>query len=66
MAYESSPILIDETEGIKTYFVCGESGKKPYCGGSHSLKGTGITPAEFLVNEARKLAICDCGKSGKL
>jgi len=66
MAYENSPILIDETEGIKTYCICGESARKPYCDGSHSGKGTGKTPAEFVVNEARKLAICDCGKSGKL
>ena len=38
MAYENSPILIDETPGIKHYCTCGESSNKPYCDGSHSAK----------------------------
>ena len=66
MAYENSPILINETEGIKTYCTCGESANTPYCDGSHGVKETGKIPIEFMVDEARRLAICDCGKSGKL
>ena len=41
MAYENSPIIIDETPGIKTYCTCGESTNKPYCDGSHSAEATG-------------------------
>ena len=28
--------------------------------------GTGISPKEFVVTEAKKMAICDCGQSSKL
>ena len=64
MAYENSPIIIDETPGIKNYCTCGESNNKPYCDGSHSAQATGKTPKEFIVDETRRLAICDCGKTG--
>ena len=64
MAYENSPLIIDETPGIKNYCTCGESTNKPYCDGSHSAKATGKTPKEFIVDEPRRLAICDCGKTG--
>jgi len=40
MAYQNSPILVDETSGIKHYCTCGESSNKPYCDGSHSTKAT--------------------------
>ena len=64
MAYENSPILIDETPGIKHYCACGESSNKPYCDGSHSAKASENSPKEFMVEEGRRLAICDCGKTG--
>ena len=51
MAYENSPIIIDETPGIKNYCTCGESNNKPYCDGSHSAQATGKTPKEFIVDE---------------
>ena len=63
MAYENSPIIIDETPGIKIYSTCDESNNKPYCDGSHSSKATGKTPKELIVDEARRFAICDCGKT---
>ena len=63
MAYENSPIIIDETPGIKNYCTCGESTNKPYCDGSHSEKVTGKIPKELIVDETRRLAICDCGKT---
>ena len=65
MAYENSPILIDETPGIKHYCTCGESSNKPYCDSSHSTKATEKSPKEFIVEEGRRFAICDCGKTGK-
>ena len=64
MAYESSPILIDETPGIKHYCTCGESSNKPYCAGSHSDKAPEKSPKEFMVEEGRRFAICACGKTG--
>ena len=65
MAYENSPMFVDETPGIKNYCTCGESANKPYCDGSHSAEATGKTPKEFIVDESRRLALCDCGKTGK-
>ena len=65
MAYENSPILIDETPGVKHYCTCGESTNKPYCDGSHSAKAPEKSPKEFMVEEGRRFAICDCGKTGK-
>jgi len=64
MAYKNSPIIIEETPGIKIYCTCGESNNKPYCDGSHSSKATGKTPKELIVDETRRLAICDCGETG--
>jgi len=66
MAYENNPNYIDETPGIKTYCTCGESSKKPYCDGSHEKFDTEKLPKEFVVTEAKKMAICDCGQSSKL
>ena len=48
MIYKISPVLIDETPGIKHYCTCGESSKKPYCDGSHSAKTTGKFPKELI------------------
>ena len=64
MAYENSPIIIDETPGIKNYCTCGESSNKPYCDGSHSSKNTGKSSKEFIIEEARRYVICDCGRTG--
>ena len=64
MAYENSPIIVEETPGIKHYCTCGESINKPYCDGSHSTKAAEKSPKEFVVEEARRFAICDCGKTG--
>ncbi len=64
MAYQNSPVFIDETPGIKHYCTCGESANKPYCDGSHSSKETGKVPKEFVVAEEKRLVICDCGRTG--
>tara|TARA_B100000686_G_scaffold250008_1_gene260105 strand:+ start:291 stop:440 length:150 start_codon:yes stop_codon:yes gene_type:complete len=49
MPYKISPILIEETPGIKHYCTCGESSNKPYCDGSHSEKAPEKSPKEFMV-----------------
>ena len=40
MAYENFPNYADDTLAEKFYCTCGESSKKPYCGGSHESSDT--------------------------
>lgn len=64
MAYQNSPVYVEETPGTKYYCTCGESANKPYCDGSHETQETGKSPAECNIESARRCAICDCGKTG--
>ena len=64
MAYENSPVFLDETPGKKFFCTCGESAKKPHCDGSHSSQNTGKSPKEFTIEKARRYLICDCGRTG--
>ncbi len=60
------PIVIDETPGKKAYCECGHSAKLPYCDGSHSRMGTGVTPIVVEVPDTGKKAVCQCHQSGSL
>ncbi len=58
------PMVIDETPGKKAYCQCGLSANLPYCDGTHSREGTGVTPIVAEIEEAGKKAVCQCHKSG--
>jgi CDGSH-type Zn-finger protein len=60
------PIVIDETAGTKWYCQCGLSSNLPYCDGTHSREGTGISPMKAEIEEPGKKAICQCHRSGSL
>ena len=62
----TSPMVIDETPGKKAYCQCGLSANLPYCDGTHSREGTGITPITAEIEEPCKKAVCQCHKSGNL
>jgi len=62
----TAPIVIEETPGKKAYCQCGHSANLPYCDGSHSRLGTGVTPIVVEVDEQRKRAVCQCHQSGSL
>lgn len=56
--------MVSETAGIKYYFACGESANKPYCDGSHDRMNTGKSPTECVIEEDKRVVICDCGHTG--
>ncbi len=64
--FAKAPIVIDETPGKKAYCQCGHSAKLPYCDGSHSREGTGVSPIVVDVDQTGKKAICQCHNSGNL
>jgi CDGSH-type Zn-finger protein len=46
-----------------TYYwcACGNSKNQPFCDGAH--KGTGFTPKQVVIAEAKKVAWCACKHS---
>jgi len=62
--HATAPIVVDETCGKKAYCQCGLSANLPYCDGTHSREGAGITPIVVEITEACKKAICQCHQSG--
>jgi CDGSH-type Zn-finger protein len=59
-----SPCIRMEKAGTKVAFcACGESGKDPYCDGSHAAKNTGKTPIVVDIDKDKKMAWCMCKKS---
>ncbi len=55
------PVVIDLEPGTYYWCACGHSNKQPYCDGSH--QGTGLTPKEFVVESAKKGALCQCKRT---
>ncbi|GIS84642.1 MAG: hypothetical protein CM1200mP16_09420 [Nitrospina sp.] len=64
-AYENAPILIAETPGIKTTVLVANLPINPTATDLTVRKLRKKPPIEFVVEEERGLAICDCGKSGR-
>ena len=49
-----------------TYYWCrgGQSQNQPFCDGSH--KGTEFEPIRLTLEEDRRVALCQCKRSGKM
>lgn len=56
------PNVLELPEGTHYLCMCGQSGNKPYCDGSHV--GTGIEPELCELAEKTTLAFCQCGNTG--
>ena len=52
------PVILRLEAGTYYWCACGKSKNQPFCDGSH--EGSGVTPTEFEVTEARNVALGQC------
>lgn len=55
------PMVLDLEAGDYWWCACGQSKNQPWCDGSH--KGTGFTPVQYELKEAKRVAMCCCKRS---
>jgi len=55
---DRKPCVMNLEPGEYWWCACGRSKGQPFCDGSHS--GTGISPMQFTITEAKTVALCCC------
>jgi CDGSH-type Zn-finger protein len=57
------PAVLELEPGTYYWCQCGESGKQPFCDGSH--EGTAFSPLEMKLTEKKRVALCQCKQTAK-
>ena len=55
---KNAPWVMDLDAGKYAWCQCGNSSNDPFCDGSHA--GTDVTPRIFVLDEAKRVALCGC------
>jgi len=53
-----SPYCLELGSGEYWWCACGKSKEQPFCDGSH--EGTGISPVNLKLTEAKSFCLCGC------
>lgn len=64
MEKQNKPIIVNVEAGAHYFCTCGKSKAFPYCDGEHV--NTESVPHVEIITEAKKIAICACGKSNSV
>ncbi|MBU42084.1 MAG: cytochrome C551 [Spirochaetaceae bacterium] len=61
---QKKPYVLEGEEGEKkAWCSCGLSEKQPFCDGSHSRQGTGMSPKIVVCEKSGKFAWCGCKRT---
>ncbi len=52
------PAVLEFQPGTYYWCRCGKSKQQPWCDGSHA--GSGFSPLEMKVDQAKRAALCQC------